>query len=226
MSAEIASFPEPCFHCGLEIPPSVDLYAVVLGTPRPMCCLGCCAVAEMLEGQGLSNWYSRREAPTRARAELVPDVLAKSDYLRLPDLDASFTTRSRSGLVEASILVEGLSCGACVWVIERHLEMFDGVESVRVNLASSRATVLWNPEQRSLREIIARLAEIGFKAQPDRPDVAEQMEKEERRRALIRLGVAGLATMNVMTYAIALYVGALDEWSREFARSCVGCVYS
>lgn len=180
-----------------------------------MCCLGCLAVAEMLEAGGLASWYRRREAAPGFRAELVPDVLEKASYLELADLDTEFATRDMDGLVEASLLVEGLTCAACVWVIERHLEALDGIRSVRVNLASHRAKLVWDAERVGLREVIAHLAGIGFVARPDRPDIAATLQRDERRSALIRLGVAGLGTMNVMTYAVALYLGVVDGMAPE-----------
>jgi Cu2+-exporting ATPase len=210
MVAESVPIPEACFHCGLEIPPGVSLTAEVLGEPRAMCCLGCLAVAEMLEARGLAAWYRRREAPTGVRPDVVPEMLEKASYLGLPELDAEFATRAVDGLVEATVLIEGLTCAACVWVIERHLEALDGIRSVRVNLVSHRATVVWDPALCGLRAVVTHLAEIGFSARPDRPDVAATMERDERRTALIRLGVSGLGTMNVMTYAVALYLGAVD----------------
>jgi len=221
MVAESAPLQEACFHCGLEIPSYVSLHAHVLGESRAMCCLGCLAVAEMLEARGLAAWYGRREAPPGVRSELVPDVLEKTGYLGLADLDAEFVTRSVDGQVEATLLVEGLSCAACVWVIERHLEALEGIRSARVNLVSHRVKLVWDADLCSLRDVIAHLAEIGFLARPDRPDVATTMEREERRSALIRLGVAGLGTMNVMTYAVALYLGAvygMEPGTRLFLR--------
>ena len=221
MVAEPSPLREACFHCGLEIPLDVSLFAEVLGEPRAMCCVGCLAVAEMLEAQGLASWYERREAPTGIQPQLVPDLLDQSSYLDLPNLDTDFATTSVNGLVEASLLIEGLTCAACVWVIERHLEAFEGVRSVRVNLASHRATVVWEPDRCGLKEIVTHLAGIGFVARPNRPDVAASIAREERRTALIRLGVAGLGTMNVMTYAVALYLGAVDGMDpgvRQFLR--------
>ena len=192
-----------------------------------MCCIGCSAVAEMLVQQGLESWYETREGPTGMAAEAVPDVLAHAEYLKLPDCEAEFVTRTRAtrattgDALEVSLLVEGVTCAACVWVIERHLSARTGVLEVRVNLASHRVHVAWDPARCDLTSIVERLAEIGFVARPDRPDHAAELERRERRQALLRLGIAGLATMNVMTYAVALYAGAIDgmpDGVRQFLR--------
>jgi len=86
-----------------------------------MCCIGCCAVAEMFEAQGLSDWYLRRKTPTGFQASVLPDVAERVAYLETPAFEAGFVERNANGVSAASLLVEGLVCAACVWVIERHL---------------------------------------------------------------------------------------------------------
>jgi len=188
-----------CFHCGLPVPKGLKLSAKVLGEARPMCCVGCCAVAEMFEAQGLSDWYLRREGSTGFQAAILPDVRERVAYLETPALAEGFVEHGANGVVRTSLLVEGLVCAACVWVIERHLGALEGVHSVRVSLASRRVHIEWDSERLDLRDMILRLAEIGFAARPDRPGDGAELERSENRSALIRLGVAGLGAMNVMT---------------------------
>jgi len=178
-----------------------------------MCCIGCCAVAEMFEAQGLSDWYLRREGSTGFKAADLPDVRERVAYLETPALEEGFVESSVNGISKASLLVEGLVCAACVWVIERHLGELDGVRAVRISLASRRAHVEWETGRLDLRDVILRLAEIGFAARPDRPGGGAELERVENRSALIRLGVSGLGAMNVMTYSVALYAGAFDGMS-------------
>ena len=195
-----------CFHCGLDVPRGVRLETEVLGATRPMCCVGCLAVAETLVAAGLERWYETREAPTGRPAELVPDVLAEADFLRVQDVDAEFATHARGDALEASLLVEGVSCAVCAWVIERHLEALPGVRDVRMSSLSNRLRIRWAEDGCSLAAIVERLAGIGFVARPDEPDAALDLARRERRGALVRIGIAALATMNVMTYAVALYM--------------------
>jgi Cu2+-exporting ATPase len=178
-----------------------------------MCCIGCCAVAEMFEAQGLSDWYLRREGSTGFQAAILPDVRERVAYLETPAFAEGFVEHDSNGVVRTSLLVEGLVCAACVWVIERHLGELEGILSVRVSLGSRRVHVEWDPSRLDLRDVILRLAEIGFAARPDRPGDGAELERSENRSALIRLGVAGLGTMNVMTYSVALYAGAFEGMS-------------
>jgi Cu2+-exporting ATPase len=208
-----SSHPADCFHCGLPVPRGLTLTAQVLGEARPMCCVGCCAVAEMFEAQGLSDWYLRRETPTGFQAVLLPEVEERVAYLETPAFAEDFVESTASGVSTASLLVEGLVCAACVWVIERHMGLLDGIQDVRISLASRRIHVQWDSDRLDLRDVILRLAEIGFAARPDRPGDGAELERSENRSALIRLGVSGLGAMNVMTYSVALYAGAFDGMS-------------
>lgn len=186
-----------------------------------MCCVGCAAVAEMLSAQGLANWYLQRASPTGSPPAAFTDESVLSDLLGAASLESELAAETREGLMEAGLLVDGMTCAACVWVVERHLERLAGVVSVRVNLLSRRAQLVWDPDRCDLKAIAKRLAEVGFAARPDRPNAAAQMEKAERKRALIRLGISGLGTMNVMTYAVALYLGVVDGMEasvRDFLR--------
>jgi len=167
----------------------------------------------MLEAQGLSDWYLRRKTPSGFQAPALPDVAERVAYLETPAFEAGFVERNANGFSAASLLVEGLVCAACVWVIERHLGALEGVLAVRVSLSSRRIHVEWDPDRLDLRDVILRLAEIGFAARPDRPGDGADLERSENRSALIRLGVSGLGAMNVMTYSVALYAGAFEGMS-------------
>ncbi len=215
MAAAIETDLVICFHCGLDVPTGVTLETEVLGAARPMCCIGCLAVAETLVASGLERWYESREAPTGKPAELVPRVLEDADFLRVEDVETEFATEALEDAFEARLLVEGVSCAACAWVIERHLEVLPGVREVRMSSLSNRLRIRWSKDACTLATIVEQLARIGFVARPDVPDAALDLARRERRAALIRIGIAALATMNVMTYAVALYMSDAQSMSQS-----------
>jgi P-type Cu2+ transporter len=216
MAAEAIPAPECCFHCGLPIPLGLRITADVLGAPRGMCCVGCCAVAEMLEAQGLSDWYARRERVPGVQATRLDELFDASALLEESVVQDEFVTRGPGDVSRTSLLIEGVNCGACVWVIERYLAALPGVIDVRVNLETHRAHLEWDRDRLTLRDLVLRFAEIGFAARPDRPGEAAEIEKREDRSSLIRLAVAGLGAMNVMTYSVALYAGEFEGMARGY----------
>ena len=109
---------------------------------------------------------------------------------------------------EIHLLVEGIHCAACVWLIEKTLGQLQGVLSAQVNLSGKRLLLRWDNEQIKLSRIIQKLGEIGYNATPFDPEAAEGTIKKQNRALLFRMAFAGFAMMNLLWISIALYAGA------------------
>ncbi len=210
-----------CFHCGEAIPPGVDLALTVRGTEHPVCCLGCHAVASTIVGAGLDSFYVYRPQPAgrpEDPAAADPNRYAAYDE---PRVQRDFVYRSADGDCETSLLVEGLYCAACGWLIERGLGKVDGVESVRVNPATGRALLRWSPDRIRLSSLMAHMGRLGYTPHPVLPEVADSRAMRERRGAMRRLIVAGLGMMQAMMFAVALYSGqyyGMEAHHEQFLR--------
>ncbi|MBL7003382.1 MAG: cadmium-translocating P-type ATPase, partial [Gammaproteobacteria bacterium] len=106
------------------------------------------------------------------------------------------------------LLVEGIHCAACVWLIEQHLKRLPGILKAQVNLTLKRLYLTWNNDQIKLSEVMTRLKAIGYVAVPFDQEVADERLKKHNRNILYRLAFAGFAMMNLMWISIALYSGA------------------
>ncbi|MBK5964257.1 heavy metal translocating P-type ATPase [Thiocystis minor] len=194
-----------CFHCGLPVTPSARVMAPIAGQERAFCCTGCRAVCEAIHAAGLEGFYRRTPA-----GDVFGPPPEPPKNLALYDLDAvqeEFTDVA-SEAREINLLVEGIHCAACVWLIEKGLETLPGVEDARVNLTGRRLRVRWDNERLKLSRILQRLADIGYAAAPFDPDSAEGALSRENRGLLFRLAWAGFAMMNLLWISIALYSGA------------------
>jgi Cu2+-exporting ATPase len=196
-----------CFHCGEPVLPGVDHVAVIDGERRRMCCAGCEAVARAIVESGLGDYYRQRQTLSARPVAVVPDELRRYD---LPAVQASFVEAADAHCKEASLLLEGVTCAACTWLIERRLARVPGVASAAVNYATGRARVRWEERRVQLSGILRVLAEIGYRAYPFDAASSEALERRERRSQLARLFVAGLGMMQVMMYAIPAYVADGD----------------
>ncbi len=89
---------------------------------------------------------------------------------------------------EVSLLIGGMTCGACAARIERRLNLLDGVEA-RVNYASERATAVL-PAGVSVQRLMEEIAAAGYSAelppQTPRPSADRADDMEARVRALRR----------------------------------------
>lgn len=197
-----------CYHCGEPVPPGTDLRARIDGAERPMCCPGCQAVAALIAGSGLTDFYRYRAGPAPTPEPAAPDEWQAFDR----DSAQARCVRALDGDRREAVLgVEGIYCAACAWLIEHVLRREPGVEDIQVNPATGRAVLLWDASRTALSRLMRRMDEIGYRPYP--VDVADAVSAatRERRAALRRLAVAGLGMMQVMMYAVGLYAGAIHS---------------
>ncbi|KAB7628196.1 heavy metal translocating P-type ATPase [Alkalilimnicola sp. S0819] len=196
-----------CFHCGDTVPPDEHRTVRIDDKPRPVCCIGCQAAATFIRDAGLDDFYRYRTAPTPQ-----PEDGGRDEWSLLDDgsLQQDFVEPLDDGRGEARLLIEGISCAACSWLIEHALTREEGVEQIRVNPASGRALLRWDAARRPLSELLRLIAALGFTPHPVGSEAAAGAAERERSRALKRLAVAGLGMMQVMMYAVALYLGAVQ----------------
>jgi Cu2+-exporting ATPase len=50
-----------CFHCGLDAPTGINLSVNIDNQQRPMCCVGCQAVAQAIVDAGRADFYQQRD---------------------------------------------------------------------------------------------------------------------------------------------------------------------
>ncbi|WP_282385975.1 MULTISPECIES: heavy metal translocating P-type ATPase [unclassified Pseudomonas] len=196
--------PTPCYHCALPVPSGSRFTAVVLGQAREFCCPGCQAVAEAIVAGGLESYYQHRSEAS-ANPEALPVQL--SDELALydrADVQQPFV-RHEGDLAETTLLMEGISCAACGWLIEKHLRTLPAVAEARLNLSNHRLHVRWADAQLPLSQILAELRHIGYAAHPYQADRASEQLASENRLALRQLGVAGLLWFQAMMATMATW---------------------
>jgi len=195
-----------CYHCGLPVPLGSELLVSVDDQPRAMCCIGCQAVAQAIVDNGLTDYYRNRDALPDSPREALPAVL---DGLRLydhADFQKSFVRQLGEHEREAALILEGITCAACIWLNEQHVAKLSGVTGVDINFATRRARVRWDERRIKLSDILAAVAAIGYRAHPYDAAKSEALARKERRSALWRVFVAGFGMMQVMMYAVPMYL--------------------
>ena len=194
-----------CFHCGLPLSADSVVTSHIAAAERSFCCTGCSAVCEAIHAAGLEGFYRRTpEGDVFGPPPEPPKQLAVYD---LDEVQREYVG-SLGEHREINLLVEGIHCAACVWLIEHGLNAMPGVEEARVNLTGRRLRVKWNSGRLKLSTILRRLADLGYAAMPFDPDAAEGALQRQNRALLYRMAFAGFAAMNLMWISIALYAGA------------------
>ena len=206
---------ENCYHCGLPVPGGTEWSVLIDGQPRAMCCIGCQAVAQAIIDNGLSDYYRKRDALPDGPREALPAILDELTLYDHADFQKSFVRELGEGEREASLIIEGITCAACIWLNEQQVARLPGVTGMQINFATRRARVRWDERRIKLSEILAAIAAIGYRAYPYDAARTEELARKERRSALWRLFVAGFGMMQVMMYAVPVYLAGDGEMTPD-----------
>lgn len=163
-----------------------------------MCCFGCQAVAQSIVDNGLQDYYRSRDALPESPREAMPAILDQLALFDHADFQKSFVKDLGENEREASLLLEGITCSACIWLNEQHVGKLAGVTAVDINYATRRARVRWDESRIKLSDILGAVAAIGYRAYPYDATKNEEISRKERRDALWRVWVAGFGMMQVM----------------------------
>ncbi len=230
----IQPLPIECYHCGLPIDKPQEFTAVVNQQEREFCCPSCQAVAMMIQQGGLDQFYEYRSQLNRR-----PDQTSTQEQFALydrEDVQASFVdhegveSKSVKGSQQehdhltsqstAYLLLDDITCAACVWLIEQRLRSLSGVLNVRVNAATHECTVSWDAHSIPLSAVMAALSDIGYRPQPLTRDKQQQHRQKQQRTALMRLAVAAFGMMQVGMVSIGLHAGDIqgmdEQWLSYF----------
>lgn len=210
-----------CFHCGLPIPQGSHYGVEIEGQSQRFCCSGCQAVAQAIVANQLTDFYKFRTDISSRPEDLIPEQLRDLQVYDSVDLQRSFVRETTGSVREASLILEGIVCAACVWLNEHHVKQLSGVLDFRINYSTHRASLRWDSSQLKLSTVLQAITEIGYQAHPFDPGRLEALQKKEKSAALRRIAIAGLGMMQVMMIAAAMYIGAVSDMDlpmRNFLR--------
>ena len=203
--------PEACAHCGLAVPEGM----LRPGEEAQFCCNGCRQAYALIREWGCERFYGLVEQQGGA---LGP---ARSSGRGFEDLDdergqEGATEELGGGRSRTRLYLEGVHCAACVWLVERLPGALDGVDTVRLNLASSVAEVTWRPGTVKLSAVARALDRLGYTPHLHRAGAARDARRAEDRATLVKLGVAVAGAMNLMFLHGAIYAGEASGMASPF----------
>lgn len=182
-----------CLHCGLEV-----------GTGSTggaeFCCAGCEAAYHLVQGLGLERYYAKRQLDPAARPMRPDEDGAPQDF-------AAHASAAADGIQTLHLMVEGLQCAACVWLIESVLSRQPSVVSARINMTTRRLVLKWQGAAEDADPIIQPVAALGYRLVPFDPALLDAETRRRERELLRAMVVAGFAAGNVMLLSISVWAG-------------------
>lgn len=196
-----------CAHCGLTTAISAD-------GPLQFCCSGCAAAYQLIHSCGLDAYYAIRDRADSATPEARSSGRAYAEFDD-PAFQRLYCFDQPDGSTQTDLLLEGIHCAACVWLVEKLPRVVPGVIEARLDSRRARVTVRFSRELAALSRIAHTLDSLGYSPHPARRAALEEVHRAEDRRMLVRVAVAGACAGNIMLLFFALYAGMLDGIERE-----------
>lgn len=210
-----------CDLCGLGLR-AEPFTTRAAGKTYRFCCNGCRQVFWMLyESADAAEPEKFKETELFAVCREiglipVPDSEPDRPSSETPHADNRWSSRddaradsdgSTGHRLHLDLVIEGMWCPACSWVIEAALKKTPGIETARCNFASDRLACTYDPTRMSPDRIDRILARLGYSGVVP----GDRKETQQHHREFIRLSVAAFLTMNVMMLSVALYFGFFSD---------------
>jgi heavy metal translocating P-type ATPase len=132
-----------------------------------------------------------------------------------PVTDAAWLSSATGGdsqtHLDLRLVVEGMWCPACAWVIEEALKKSPGIHAADCNFSTDRVYCRFNPLQTASDKIAEIIKNLGYRVKDLDPDSAHGA----KRQAFLGLLLAALLSANVMMLSFALYSGFFSRFSPE-----------
>ncbi|MEO5336939.1 MAG: cadmium-translocating P-type ATPase [Magnetospirillum sp. WYHS-4] len=180
-----------CLHCSQDIPPSQG---------GEFCCHGCEAAYHLVRGLGLEGYYARRCVDPAQRPLRPEDGGAPIDY-------GTHVHEDEGGIQGLNLMVEGLHCAACVWLIESILSRQPGVVTARVNMTTRRLVLKWRKGEAEADALVGAVNGVGYRLVPFDPGVMDRENARQEKELLRAMAVAGFVAGNVMLFSVSVWAG-------------------
>lgn len=181
-----------CAHCGAPLAASAE-------PGERFCCHGCAGAYAVIHDLGLDQYYARRC--------LDPDARAPRPEEEGADMAAFVRPGKEAGTASLTVMVDGLQCAACVWLIEAVLAKLPGMLEGRVNMTTRRLRLTWQGAEDDWRRPVEAIEKLGYRLIPFDPQSLKTARDRTSKELLRALAVSGFAAMNIMLLSVGIWAG-------------------
>ncbi len=188
-----------CYHCG--IPCSSDAISI---DDKAFCCDGCKLVYEIINENGLCDYYTLQSHPGLAQVKAIRnDKFSYLDNEEIADQLYKFTNGDHTIV---TFYIPGVHCTSCMWLLEHLNRLNEGISESRLNFSTKEVTIHFSRSRISLRKIVELLATIGYEPYISLDDTSKQQTKTYNKQRIYKLGVAGFCFGNIMMMSFPEYL--------------------
>ncbi|ETO16891.1 nitrogen fixation protein FixI (coupling cation pump) [Reticulomyxa filosa] len=193
---------DKCLHCNSKISKENIKF----------CCFGCESAFKIINALNLNDYYSYCKTLYNTTPMKVQEFKNELNYQN--SIKHIFEKQ-----FEINLLVEGIQCGSCIWLIEKTLKTDPLVTHARVNLSTNRLHIAWNGEKNDYLKFIEIIQKLGYKLLPVDHDITEDKDDIKEKSILRGIAVSGFATVQLMMIVMGIWFadnfGSMGEYTRK-----------
>ncbi len=186
-----------CYHCGEKCDHSIAI------EDKYFCCEGCKFVFELLQENGLCNYYDLSNTPgIKVKGKYSSDKFA---YLDNPDIQKKLLRFTDGKQSQVNFYLPQMHCASCIWLLENLHAIQPGVLHSKTNFQRKEIFIAFDTSVTSLRKVVELLAFVGYEPYISFDDNEKKRTKKVNRQKIYRIGVAGFSFSNIMMLSFPEY---------------------
>lgn len=192
-----------CKHCEASFIPCQQEF---------FCCNGCDVAYHVIQEMQLTEYYELQSAYGNKKN---PNV--KPEKTEITDFSALVVNENGQNSIE--LLVDGIYCGACVWLIESALLKQLNILRARLNMTTKRLIIAWRGAENEVNDYIAILASLGYTSVPYRADIQHKLSMKEQKELLFSAVIALFGSMQIMMLSLVIWFFNSDIAAQSYTRN-------
>ncbi len=189
-----------CLHCNQP---------VVEG--EKFCCIGCKSANFLIKKLNLKDYYEYCRNIYNTSPPRVLEFENKINFIEE-------VTTTKQGSFTINLLVDGIVCGSCVWLIENSLKSLKYIQSVKFSLSTKRLEIMWKGKVNSINDITNLIFNLGYQVSPYDVKLLNDQEIFREKELLKAIAVSGFAAAQIMALAFAVWIGNYNQSMGEYLR--------
>jgi Cu2+-exporting ATPase len=196
-----------CRHCGTAYPAPSDP-----GADSGFCCAGCQFVHGLIGSEGLDQFYDLRGRQTLQPVKSLAFQKRDYEWLAGQAAAAEEVCAACGEPAKLTLDLQGISCAACVWLIERVFRRHAGGLRIVVDAQIGQMRIWWEPGAFDAVAFAGELQQFGYAVGPASEDAETRAARSESRTLLTRVGIVGGLAMNTMAFTLPRYLGMGEDF--------------
>ena len=186
-----------CYHCGEACDTSIS------SDNKFFCCDGCKFVFQLLQENGLCNYYELSERPgIKVKGKFSSHRFA---YLDNEEVKIKLLRFQDGSQCHVSFYLPPMHCASCIWLLENLHTIDQGIFFSKTNFQRKEIFIAFDPVKISLRKVVELLAFIGYEPYISLNEGEKKRSKKVNHKKIFKIGVAGFCFSNIMMLSFPEY---------------------